>query len=208
MDKIIKDMLSYVTNSDEIKNCMQNIDCHFSTTLQHVYEACFHTSEPEINYLLEIEAVIDFLHDELNTGHWSNVPLAVRRAFRAATYLKALILMKTNASLSDELLKRILKCIDMALLMGAPLRENSDLLNQCASRVSRELNRKPDEDIDEAVQVTQTPSLKRKADDEVDEEFHRLQAKEVDEVECPSIELFKSSYFDLERPVKLKGTLM
>lgn len=86
---IFTDLSKLVENEIELKNCVQNVNCDIEYTFQECYEWCF---KPNLTYdatiLLKINSVCDFLQDELNTGHWSEVPLCTREAFSGASYIK------------------------------------------------------------------------------------------------------------------------
>lgn len=202
--ELINTLLSYVTDSNEITECLKNVDCHFDSLIKSCYSACIEgESALDICYKFDIEILLDFLHDELNTGHWSEVSLDVRRAFQVASFLKALILLRRCAVISVDILKDVLKTIDLGLLLGAPLKSNCDLLNKCATFISKEIQKAESKDTlisSSDVNVRCKGSKRKYVSDDV---FERLQGREVDVLKCPSLETFNKFYFTPCIPAKL-----
>lgn len=203
MKTIINTLLSYVVDSAEITGCLKNVDCHFDAVVKSSYVACLDT-ENAINICQkqDIEMLIDFLHDELNTGHWSKVSLSVRHAFQAASFLKAIICLKHASVISSDALEEALKTVDLGLLLGAPLEKNRDLLNKCASLLSRKLQKAETKSEDD---TARNKGIKRKYVSEA--VFERLQAKQIDVLKCPSLEYFNKSCFEPQLPAKLQGDI-
>lgn len=202
--EIVSDLLKYVVDGNEVKNCMQSIDNHFSELYKSCYDVGFASKEADLEvYKLDIESVLDFLHDELNTGHWSEVPIAVRHAFTSATYLKVLLLLRKHATVAAEQdLKSALKCLDMGLLLGAPLETNCDLLNKCATRISSEIQKR---NALEALHNDTKLVSKKRISEESNSNFEKLQGKEINVLDCPSVEHFRKHYYAKQIPVKLRG---
>lgn len=213
--KIVDDLLSCISNFDEIENCMEKIDSYFEQVLKKCYNAVVKTKSTAVissRYTVDIETVLDFLHDELNTGHWSQVPLDVRQAFTAATFIKAVICVRSCEKLSSDVLKAVLKSLDMGLLLGAPLNENCDLLKQCATCVTKELMQletlsnpeKPKNNM--AGDNSYSKTLKRKSSSSYTEVYEKLPARNVEIQQCPSVQHFSNAYFEPQIPVKVQGT--
>lgn len=200
--ELVSDLLKYVVEENEVKSCMQGIDNHFSELYKGCYDVCFEKEADFEVYRLDIESILDFLHDELNTGHWSEVPISVRHAFTAATYLKVLILLRNCKVVNEHDLKSALKCLDMGLLLGAPLEKNCDLLNKCATRMSSELQKL--KALDTLNRDTKIVGKKR-ISEESNAEFEKLKAKEINALDCPSVEHFRKYYYSKQIPVKLRG---
>jgi len=154
--------------------------------------------------LFEITSVLDYLHDKLNTGHWSDIPIETRQNFAKASFVKALLLIRLSESVSAETLLECLKCLDMGLLLGAPLGGSPEPLSEAAKFIRMQINSRAlhNEDIPIATQ-----NKRKFKDDIVKSNFQNLLGKSVDEVELPSIETFNKCYFTPQIPVKLKGCM-
>ncbi|XP_060519627.1 bifunctional peptidase and arginyl-hydroxylase JMJD5 [Cylas formicarius] len=148
--------------------------------------------------LLKIDSVLDYLHDTLNTGHWSEVPLNTRQGFSNASFVKALIVIRHYKKSWKEALREGLKCLDLGLLLGAP----SENLTRCAELLRLEINKV---DVDQTIV---RPSIKRKCNDE-DYKLTLLDlpGSSVPEVEVPSIEAFNNYYFLPQVPGILKNCM-
>ncbi|VEN41920.1 unnamed protein product [Callosobruchus maculatus] len=146
--------------------------------------------------LLEIESVIDFLYEEINTGHWSEVPIYMRQYYTAAQFIKSLIILKHAADCSEQLFTKCLECIDMGLLLGCPLDNNKELLSNAAKLLTTEINKINRKEL------TGIGTAKRKL--EGIPSYDKISAKEVDVLECPSLESFNKHYFCAQVPVKIK----
>lgn len=87
MDTLINTLNSFTcnTNFSKVAFCLnKNIAMTFNECLVGAFQEC-----AETNILLfKIDSVIDYIHDELNTGHWSEVPIKIRRVFTAANFIK------------------------------------------------------------------------------------------------------------------------
>lgn len=170
-------------------------------TLQDCLHHCLIASTVDNNKIFEIESVIDYLHDELNTGHWSEVPLPTRQHFTCASFVKCIILLK-SAELAEKILKDCLKSLDMGLLLGAPLDEN-EILPKAATYLSQILDK---------LQTTNTPidvahsNSDGSAYGEYFDSFKLIEAQNVYAEDCPTMECFNKNYFIPQVPVKLKGT--
>lgn len=169
-------------------------------TLKECLDHCIHEKHcTDNNKFFEIESVSDYLHDELNTGHWSEVPLCIRQLFTCTSFIKCIILLK-SAELSENNLKNCLKCLDMGLLLGAPLDEN-ELLSKSAIYLSKVLNGLPNYSQETVLCSTS----KRCLESEYYETFKMIKALEIVGDECPSLENFNKNHFIPQIPVKLKG---
>lgn len=159
------------------------------------------TNDTDSNKTFEIESVIDYLHDELNTGHWSEVPLQTRQHFTCASYLKCIILLKSKV-ISEPTLKDCLKCLDLGLLLGAPLDDN-EILPKSASYLSQILNGL--QNSTEETLACDNKSWKRSIDSDSYDSYRLIKAQEVLCEECPTLERFNKINFINQIPLKLKG---
>lgn len=203
--------LKKLTNKNTVNLRCNNINCHVLHTLKKLHTTLLELNNiPESNVLFEINSVLDYLHEELNTGrlvvflkkiklklflgHWSAVPIEARQNFTIASYLKSLCLLHTRTS--TDLLKQCLKAVDMGLLLGAPLEENPQLLCDAASILRQQLQ-------NECIELPPF-TTKRKIEDFQDS-FNTLKGVGVGELEVPSVETFNRNFFIPQIPVKLKG---
>ncbi|EEZ99556.1 Lysine-specific demethylase 8-like Protein [Tribolium castaneum] len=185
------DLITFVIDKDELRSATVAIN----PTLDKTYKSCFQDSKIQANRKLEIESVLDYLHDELNTGHWSKIPITIRRAFSAASFVKTIILLKSS-EFTDDLLKQCLKTVDLGLLLGAPLQVNSELLTNCATFLSKKLN--------ERNATCEIQNQKRKHENKDLDNLEQINGVNIDTIVCPSLETFNNKYFVSQKPVKLQ----
>ncbi|XP_044270825.1 bifunctional peptidase and arginyl-hydroxylase JMJD5 [Tribolium madens] len=179
------ELLSFVSDLGELSGCTNGLNASIDKT----FKSCFKTLDSK----LAVESVLDQLHDELNTGHWSETPLTIRRAFSAASFVKTIILLK-NSEITDDLLRQCLKTVDLGLLLGAPLQINCDLLTKCATFLSKKL-------------VNEKKSIKiekRKHEEFYFKDLDQIKGVNIETVVCPSLETFNKMYFAPRKPVKLQ----
>ncbi|KAJ8955951.1 hypothetical protein NQ314_006800 [Rhamnusium bicolor] len=206
VQELIRTLINFIISREElIKD--KNINLNVAQTLNtcFYYSVDIENQNLDSRKLLEIDSVLDFLQDELNTGHWSNVPVHVRRCFSSASLIKCLLLLKCSETYSVELLQKCLKCLDMGLLLGAPLEENHELLTNSARHLSEEIKKLLGKCNFET--IPRTTSVKRKIDSNNQSQFAKLTGKEIDVVDCPSVEYFNKKYFMEQLPAKLKGCI-
>lgn len=115
--------------------------------------------------------------------------------------MQALIsLKKPNDPLT--ILQDALKYIDLGLLLGAPFKENQDLLTKSATMLSKELSQLYPED------KNLNTSHKRKSYCEYSSNFNTVPGQEICTLECPSLETFHNKHFVPQVPAKLQGNQM
>lgn len=199
-------LLSFITDSKEITECLKDVDCHFSTCIKSCYVACVkQKNDLDSCHTFNVEILLDFLHDELNTSHWTEVSLDVRRAFQAVSFLKVMNLLKDGV-IHVEILKEALKTIDLGLLLGAPLKHNYDLLNKSATFITKEIQSMESETNLRSTEDANAKSKIAKRKYVADDDFDRLQGNNMAVLKCPSLETFNKCYFLPGIPVKLQGT--
>ncbi|KAJ8922340.1 hypothetical protein NQ315_004283 [Exocentrus adspersus] len=199
LTNLIKSQEELITHTNVISSVSQTLQRCFFYSIRND-EAPSATENAK--KLFEIESVLDYVQDELNTGHWSEVPVPTRSCFTAASFIKCLLLLKLTTTFDAKLLKQCLKCLDLGLLLGAPLIENCELLTEAAKRLSEEINR-----VGEDSGIHSSKTNKRKLSNDYKVHFEKLCAIEVDGIECPSLEQFHREYFSTQIPVKLKGCM-
>lgn len=188
--------LSKIENESELDHCANILDKSFQDVYKRCLQAALKGNATSDECILEIETVLDYLQDELNTGHWSKVPNDIRRAFTAASFTKAMLLLRTSAVKDKTFFRKVLKCIDMGLLLGAPL-NNNDLLTASAEYISKILS-SDSTDVDKEIDLSAFSACA-----ELIDKFRELDGQIVDELEQPSVEKFGNTSYKDELPVKL-----
>ncbi|KAF5288073.1 hypothetical protein FQR65_LT12123 [Abscondita terminalis] len=190
--ELIQDLKKLIKNNVEITDIMKNLNADVRATFLQCYESCF-DSHLKFNdaLILKADSVVDYLQDELNTGHWSEVPIQTRQAFTCANYVKALIV------LHEGNIQKALHCLDLGLLLGAPLNDNCSLLTESASLLTKTLD----------ITTHLTANNKRKAHSCGNEAFEKLRGLQVKSVKCPTLEQFTESYYTPKVPVKLQDCI-
>lgn len=82
-------ILQQIISKTEIMVALNNINTPLSNTYRDCCEKVFNkeTQVEEIDQF-KIESVLDYLHEKLNTGHWSEVPLCTRKSFTSSSFIK------------------------------------------------------------------------------------------------------------------------
>ena len=84
------------------------------------------------NHFYSAQALLDFIWEKLNTGHWSNVDIIWRQLFTIISVIKVMIVLDIIKDKNDNLIMRdVVKICDIGLLMGAPVLDN--ICSQLAS---------------------------------------------------------------------------
>lgn len=66
--------------------------------------------------------ILDYTWEQLNTGHWSKVPVSWRSCYAIASLFKAILTMCQRSDMSDIIRAMlVVEICDMGILMGAPL---------------------------------------------------------------------------------------
>jgi lysine-specific demethylase 8 len=198
-NSLISNLLSFVEDEDELRDSVKGINECVNKTFQVCWNTCNNLNE-KTSRVFEIESVLDYLYDELNTGHWSEVPLKVRKAFTAASFAKTIIILKTTMTCTHCIIEECLKTLDMGILLGAPLENNSDVLTNCATFLSKQLNNTPNCESTQKIETT----MKVKSRSQYFDNFENLKGVTVDTLSCPSLETFNNKYFSKKVPLKLQ----
>ncbi|XP_041976051.1 bifunctional peptidase and arginyl-hydroxylase JMJD5 [Aricia agestis] len=146
--------------------------------------------------VVQIQAVIDYMHERMNIGNWREVPLYIRKTLTIATYLRLLSHVKLATDVGEEMLKEYFKIVDFGLLFGAPLDKEPMLLQKCSACVSSLYNSKP---INTPIDVNE-----RK---EPEYDFKKLNYISLDVISCPSMESFYRDYILPDKPVILDNCM-
>lgn len=142
--------------------------------------------------VVKIQAIIDYMYEQVNIGNWREVKPYLRKTITIASYLKLIALLKCSDDASESLVKELFKIIDFGILFGCPLDEEPDLLQNCAtllnsfSLLSHNLNEVSSQN-QEAVEIDCT----------------KYNAHPIEVIDCPSMEHFYNNYIVKEKPVIL-----
>ncbi|XP_049949234.1 bifunctional peptidase and arginyl-hydroxylase JMJD5 isoform X1 [Schistocerca serialis cubense] len=149
-----------------------------------------------------VDAVLDFTWEQLNTGHWCNVPVWLRQVYTVAALIKVkLSLSETQDQPSEETImhQNVMEILDMGLLLGAPLAapapDLSDLARILSENISKDVDMKP-------LAVSEIKRQRLLASD-----ISGIHGTPVPTVECPSLESFYAMYFKPLVPVKITGCM-
>ncbi|XP_030762619.1 bifunctional peptidase and arginyl-hydroxylase JMJD5 [Sitophilus oryzae] len=209
MCDLIKELINIFPKSLEIEKI--SINGHVFSTFFNYFKLC--SEKPSYNKkisnlaLFTITSILDYLNDELNTGHWSEVPITLRKNFTIATYLKLVCIVHKCDKFSNEILKNLIKTVDMGLLLGAPVEENNELLAKCAQILQSALyskeNEKPLPENSACIEIYEN-NINIDMEKEL---FDKIKGCIVQEEFMPSLEFFANQYFYQQLPVKLKGCI-
>lgn len=83
--------------------------------------------------LIKIQAIIDYMHEQLNIGNWKEVPEYVRKTITMGAYLKLLGHAKCTDEFTSDAIRESFKIIDFGLVFGCPLDTEPDLLQDCVT---------------------------------------------------------------------------
>ncbi|PNF15567.1 Lysine-specific demethylase 8 [Cryptotermes secundus] len=109
--------------------------------LQHTQDTV--TEDNYTEALKAVEGVLEITWEELNTGHWSKVPLAPRQLYTAAAIIKIDILLRSyqqGCGDKTELLQSAMKTADLGILLGAPLSSGDCSMTRVAGLLSHALS--------------------------------------------------------------------
>jgi len=153
------------------------------------------------------QALMDFIWEKLNTGHWSEVDTVWRKLFSIVSVIKVLIILNLSDKNDHDnlILRDIVKICDIGLLMGAPVLGNicSKLASffchkvQIVEDFSDPNRRKDDENVE-------PPFKKVKIAYPVSDKNAIIPVKESIEL---SIEQFVKNHKTPEIPVKIKQSI-
>jgi len=153
------------------------------------------------------QALIDFIWEKLNTGHWSEVDIVWRKLYSIISVIKVLIIL----DLSDKndhynlILRDIVKICDIGLLMGAPVLDN--ICSKLASffchkvQIVENFNDPNRRKIDE---IVEPPLKKVKIAYPLSDKYSIISVKESIEL---SIEQFVTNHKTPQLPVKIKQSI-
>ncbi|XP_073977701.1 bifunctional peptidase and arginyl-hydroxylase JMJD5-like isoform X2 [Rhodnius prolixus] len=104
--------------------------------LQHSFHSV-KSQKRDPTILDSIQSALDIIWENLNTGHWSNVPEIHRKLYSLFSFLKVLALLKEDSDNKNEfssVLKAAIKAADLGLLLGNSCRKE---LSHAATLLNR-----------------------------------------------------------------------
>lgn len=143
-----------------------------------------------------LDALKDKLFELINTGHWSRVPMAVRRAYTLSTYLSALFTIYTTNPMPLKRARQIVFHLDHGLLLGSPLRQPHDqLLAAAIEHITAALRLLAVPAAAQCPPIPPMPQHCRSADE--------LTGCDLPVLQRPTLEQFRREHFDPLRPAIL-----
>ncbi|XP_022184844.2 bifunctional peptidase and arginyl-hydroxylase JMJD5 [Nilaparvata lugens] len=147
-----------------------------------------------------VQIVLDRTWENLNTGHWSQVPESQRFIYSLGSlFLSMISVMQAFLVQSDQqkyCLEKGLKDADMGLLLGCAYRTEltkaAEILSNCITK------------LDSPNETTGTSSL---ICGSLLPEFTGVKGCEIDTLSCPSLETFYAIFFLPRKPVKLEACM-
>ncbi|CAG9784896.1 unnamed protein product [Diatraea saccharalis] len=146
--------------------------------------------------IVKIQAIIDYMYEQVNIGNWKEVKLYLRKTITIASYLLLLAKTKCTKEITECLVKDMYKVIDFGIMFGCPVDEEPDLLQKCASYLNS-LGLLPHS----------TTEMSNQSEEIVNIDSNKYNAHVVEAIECPSMEHFYKNYIVAEKPVVLKNCI-
>ncbi|KAI4471523.1 hypoxia-inducible factor 1 alpha inhibitor-related [Holotrichia oblita] len=190
-------LFTLVKDRDKLINSTQLHNPIVLNTFKEVGEAWLKNSINETHKLM-IHSVVDYIHEQLHIGHWSSVPLLTKKAFYASSFLKAVVLLQLDNS--AETLREALKCLDLGILLGAPIESDNELLTDAAKCINEKLR------VIDVNEIVTERNQKRKRDLNCPK-FDVLNGVEVVSRSLPTLELFMKEFYNCQVPVKIQDSI-
>ncbi|KAL1122079.1 hypothetical protein AAG570_003485, partial [Ranatra chinensis] len=149
------------------------------------------------NVLEVIQSLLDVTWENLNTGHWSEVPVEERSLYSTLSLIKVIVIIQSQVRMNgpvDESLKEALRAADLGLLLGSSLRKE---LSHAANLLSSALFK------GNVSNPLGNGCLDNIEDKPGDWNFKGVFGELVDNLKCPSLEYFSKNHFTNKKPVKL-----
>lgn len=205
IEKIISEVLNAIEDRDELRNATKQLNYHIRAMFIKCLEECFKLPKQlSTKSMLTIDSIIDFIDDQINIGHWSDISVELRRAYTLSSFIKALFYIKFNkTNVTLEILRETLKYVDRGLLMGAPFENNSELLTKVASVVTNCIRK-----YFAKKELTSSGYAGGNESNQHLFLFENIKAREIEVSMLPSLQQFSDLYFKTHCPVKLQGVLL
>ncbi|PNF15568.1 Lysine-specific demethylase 8 [Cryptotermes secundus] len=174
--------------------------------LQHTQDTV--TEDNYTEALKAVEGVLEITWEELNTGHWSKVPLAPRQLYTAAAIIKIDILLRSyqqGCGDKTELLQSAMKTADLGILLGAPLSSGDCSMTRVAGLLSHALSMLSS--VSEQQQAVSEPSSNTEHSSVMVHNIPGIKGQMLNTLEKPSLEGFRAAHFGPRVPAKLTGCI-
>lgn len=89
---LFENVIELIKSQEEITNSLNGVNPHLALIFKNCCKRAF-TNQVFNNDKLKIESVLDYLHERLNTGHWSNVPITDRQSFTSCSFIKVYLII-------------------------------------------------------------------------------------------------------------------
>jgi len=201
--------LEEILNKKQIASVLSKISSNNSVSQLIIVQAkqILNQEKFDNSCFYSAQALMDFIWEKLNTGHWSEVDIVWRKLFSIVSVIKVLIILELSGKNDHDslILRDIVKICDIGLLMGAPVLNNicSKLASffchkvQMVENVSDSKRRKIEVNVE-------PPSKKVKISYPISEKYSVIPIKESIDL---SLEEFVKNHKNPEIPVKIKQTL-
>lgn len=149
-----------------------------------------------LSSITRLQGILDYTYEKINIGDWKEVRSYLRKTMTIGSYFKLLITVKESTEFPREYLKELYQIIDHGLLFGSPLTKEPMLLQKCAAilnKIAFTLDTPVINDFD--IKLTQNTCR-----------IH-TRFRQVDRVDCPSIEMFYTEYLKKDVPVIMTGVI-
>lgn len=147
--------------------------------------------------LIKIQAIIDYMHEQVHIGSWREVPEYVRKTITLAAYIKLLGYVKCTDEFTKDAIKESFKIIDFGLVFGCPLDTQPELLQDCVSILNP---------FHEEVYRNISLSLDSSASGTTTIDASKLNVIPIEVLQFPCLSKFYSSVILGEKPVILDNS--
>ncbi|XP_053603063.1 bifunctional peptidase and arginyl-hydroxylase JMJD5 [Plodia interpunctella] len=143
--------------------------------------------------IVKIQAVIDYMYEQVNIGNWREVKLFLRKTITIATFLRLVAHVELAQSMENKFIEESFKIIDFGILFGCPIDREPELLQKCASIFSKFCQKNH-----ELEEISRDNSF-----EVVNLKSNYVNAYPIQIIDCPCMEDFYSNYIIKEQPVVL-----
>ncbi|XP_011565796.3 bifunctional peptidase and arginyl-hydroxylase JMJD5 [Plutella xylostella] len=152
--------------------------------------------------IIKIDAVLDYTYERINIGNWKDVKPYLRKTMTIASYIKLIASIKSiepTSHLDVIHLQRMYKIIDHGLMFGCPIQKEPQLLQKCATILNKHY-------CEQFTDMKLSSSAQNQDEiQNIDSRCH--QGKEIDVVDCPSMEYFYKEHILTQKPVVLTNCI-
>ncbi|XP_023942289.2 lysine-specific demethylase 8 [Bicyclus anynana] len=148
---------------------------------------------------VKIQAIIDYMYEQVNIGNWKEVRLFLRKTITITSYVRLLAHLKCIDTLSNDSIKEALRIIDFGILFGCPVDAEPKLLQACATSLHSALT---------IVCETSGVSTRSIFNNDIDlKNNYLINLTILDVISCPTMESFFREHILAEKPVVLDNCI-